>query len=461
MSKMQDALTRSTVFIACTLFCATASASGIPGASFGYEQGNVVAPNPTGIAYNPGALGFSGTQLFLDVSLAIRDFTWTHARGQGDAAEPPGFEGANYGSAHARTIGAGPQFAATLQLGKLVIGGGWYVPYGGGTLRFDKNERFSSSMYPGAADSVARWHGFDASTSVIFATLGAALRFGPISFGAVGNLIVSSYGVTRAQNSPISGNDLTQEQRVYLEAKSINGSFGLGVMYEALPSRMWIGASYQAQPGLGEMSLNGKYTLDPMIGMDGPTRTQSVTLYQALPDIFRLGVRFKVTPEVELRLTGNYTRWSLSQTQCLGVRSMPCTVKRDGGTAPGSGVIKAMRRNWHDTMKVHAGVSYWVIEPLELFFGLSYENSAVPDSTLDPLVADADRVTAALGGRVRLADTWFVALSYNHQFIATRDNTRLSQLAASNIQTTSQSVDGGGVYEQWWATLNLNVAKIF
>ncbi|HET8939853.1 MAG TPA: outer membrane protein transport protein [Polyangiales bacterium] len=453
--------TAALVALSFSLSHSHAAASGIPGARFGYEQGSVVLANPTALAYNPGALAFSGTQLFLDVSLAVRQFSWTHPRGLGDAPEPAGFEGANYGTAKALTVGAGPQMAASFQLGKLVLGAGYYVPYGGGTLSFDRNERFANTMYPGAADGVSRWHGYDGASTVLFGVLGAAIRIGPLGIGAVGNIIYSSYSISRAQNSPIDGNDLTQEQRVYLDADTINGSFGLGVLYEAMAEQLWLAFSYQAQPGLGSMAFEGRYTLDPTIGVDGPTRVQDVTLHQALPDVFRLGARWRPSPELELRFTAEHTRWSLSQTQCLGLRDKPCLVKRDGGAAANSGVIRVLRRHWNDALAVRAGVSYWVLPELELFAGLGYENAAVPDSTLEPLVADSDVVSGALGARFRIGQTWFIAASYNHLEYLTRDNIGRSELAAPNIQTTSRSVDGGGIYKQRWGVINANLAKTF
>ena len=57
-------------------------------------------------------------------------------------------------------------------------------------------------------------------------------------------------------------------------------------MFEAVTDRLWLGASYQAQPGLGTIALDG--TLTRMLdGASAPA--DAVTYRQALPDIVRLG----------------------------------------------------------------------------------------------------------------------------------------------------------------------------
>lgn len=443
------------------LVSSEAAASGVGRSSFGGELGSVVAANPTAIYYNPGALGFSGTQLMVDGVIALRSSTWTHLMGQGDVPEPPGFEGANYGTAHSFLVAGGPQFGASFQLGEhLVIGGGVHVPWGGSSIRSDRAERFANSMYPGAADGVARWFGYEAGMRFLYATAGAAVRFGSLSVGATFNLAWSSLSRKGAFTSA-GPPDITREQRVYFEGSELLGSFAVGALWELMPETLWLGASYQAQPGLGEISMDGTYTVDTTVNVMDVTRTDQVTMFMAMPDIIRAGLRFRVSPSLELRLTGSFTRWSVNNTLCIGLRNMPCTVTADGGPAPGSGVIKVVRRNWHDTVAVQAGVSYWITPGFEMFAGAGYEPTAVPDATLDPLTADADNIMLALGGRVRLFETWFIALSYNHTAFMPRNNTGESDLANPAIRITSRGVDGGGKYETWLATINLNVAKTF
>jgi long-chain fatty acid transport protein len=313
-------------------------------------------------------------------------------------------------------------------------------------------------MYPGAADGVARWHAISAQTRSIYGTLGAAYRFGPLSVGLCGNLIYSTLALQRAQ-SLRGDNDLTREGRSELEVSGVHGSFGVGVMFEALPERLWLSASYQAQPGLGTMKLDGTVSIIPSLPSTDAPLVQEVTLRQILPDIWRLGARFRPTERSELRLAGDWTRWSALRTQCISLRDASCAVTANGDAAPGSGTIQNIRRHWRDTFGVRAGGSYWIGDATELFAGLGFETAATPDATLDPLLADADNVALSGGARVELVPTWFLAASYTHLQFLGRDNAGKSALADPDVAGTTRRPDGGGQYAQWVGILNVNVLK--
>lgn len=437
-----------------------AQASGNAIARFGGEHGTVNATNPSALYYNPAGLGFSeGAQLFLDGQLALRSLHWTHAMGQGDAAEPDGAAGVNYGTAKALNVFGGPMLGGSYRLGQLVLGAAAYAPFGG-NVHFARNDALASGAYPGAADGVARWHGYDASTLSIYATAGGAYRIGPLSIGLTGNLIFTSLSLARAQ-SLSGGNDVTTEGRSRLDVSGVQGSFGAGVMLEALPQTLWLGMSYQAQPGLGTMQLHGKLEVDATVPRGADTLSQDVTLHQALPDIFRLGARLKPSSQLELRLASDWTRWNVLQTQCVALRDQSCLVSADGAPAAGSGTVLNIRRYFRDTVGVRAGASVWLSDPLELFGGLGYETAAAPDATLDPVLADAANVALALGARLQLPERWQLAASYTHlQFLA-RDNTGKSRLADPEIALATRRADGGGRYTQWVGILNANVLYRF
>jgi long-chain fatty acid transport protein len=349
---------------------------------------------------------------------------------------------------------------ATLRLGDFRFGAAAYAPFGG-EVSFDRNEYFANSIYPGAADGVARWHGISGSTMSIYGTLGAAYRLGPVSFGVTGNLIFTSIKTTRA-SAVTQGNPLEEEGRSRLAVSGVHGSFGLGMMVEAVPQTLWLSASYQAQPGLGVMELNGDAEFDDEVpaGESG-TFKQAITFRQALPDIWRVGARWHVNDSLELRLAGDFTRWSVLKTQCVSVRDLSCQVLSNGEAVENSGTLFNMRRRWKDTVGVRGGVSYWTHPELELFAGLGFETAATPDATLDPVLADSTNVMYAAGARYEVVETWFLAASYTHLQFIDRDNTGKSQLADPEVAQTSRGVDGGGKYSQWVGILNANVMKTF
>ena len=230
--------------------------------------------------------------------------------------------------------------------------------------------------------------------------------------------------------------DTTQEGRAFLDAHGFNGSFAAGAMLEILRDQMWLAGSYQAQPGMGQQSLNG-FSSNTQYGTT--SLPFPVTFTQSLPDIFRAGLRVrpKGTPW-EFRVFGDFTRWSKMQAQCVVIRNDPCAiVPVDGSTNPSqgsqpqngpNGVQTYDRRNWNNTWGARIGASYWVKPQVELFVGGGYETAAVPDSTLAPDLFDANNILMAIGGRFALSDTLFLTASYTQIQYMNRDNTGKSTL---------------------------------
>jgi long-chain fatty acid transport protein len=261
--------------------------------------------------------------------------------------------------------------------------------------------------------------------------------------------------LTQAQNNNGQLPDSSVEGRDDLNVSGINGSFGAGLLLEALRDRLWLGASYQAQPGLGAQTLKG--TLDITIPGGSPP-SQKISFTQALPDVFRVGARWRAIHDFELRLFGDYTRWSVMKSQCIAVQGYLCQVYPDGSAA-NIGVLLNYRRDWNDTVGVRLGASYWIHPDVELFAGTGFETAAIPDATLDPAVADADSLEGAIGGRFFIAHYFYLAASYTQLQFFNRNNTGLSQ--AADAKGVTQQPDSGGLYTQWVGVFDVNVEKTF
>src|SRR6185295_2021920 len=161
----------------------------------------------------------------------------------------------------------------------------------------------------------------------------------------------------------------------------------------------------------------------------------------------------------ELRLFGDYTRWSVLKTMCAAVDGHPCLVDSTGADAGNGGVLFNLRRNWQDTYGVRVGASHWLRKSLEGFVGAGFETAAAPDATLEPETADSQSLAGAVGARVELPAKWFVGGSFTYLYFFNRDNTGKSQLTQALLPT--RGPDGGGVYTQWISILNVNVEKEF
>ncbi len=443
-----------------------ARAAGFSTQTFGGEHGSVVETNPTAAYYNPGGLGFSSTSaLGVYGALAIHSITWTHAQAADDYTDPPDAQGADTGKASLLNVFGGAALAGSTHLTKnLVIAGGFFAPFFG-TSHWDQNGAFANSTkYPEAVNGVQRWFGTDGKVEVLYFTASAAYRLGPISIGASGNLISSTFNLHQSKIFGGTGKpNVAKEGTSYFDVQGYNGSFAAGAMVEAVPGQVYIGGSYQAQPGLGAQALDGDlYITAP--GM--PTEHHLVTLHQSLPDIIRAGIR--VHPKSipwEFRLFGDYTRWSLLQNQCLGERGGACAVGADGGPITGGGIVFGnVRRDWNDTWGVRAGASYYVNPAVEVFAGAGYEVAAVPDATLAPDIPDANNIQATLGGRFKLTDTLFLAASYTHiQYMDRDDNSSTLASDASGNAYVYPTVEGNGNghYTQWAGFFSGNLEMIY
>jgi long-chain fatty acid transport protein len=432
---------------------APASASGFAAAHFGGEHGNVTETNAFSLYYNPGALAFGAdNDLVGDGELAIRHATWDHHSLQVVPNAPPAPAGAdtgNTGRATLTNIFGGPAVAGSHKFGNLAVGAGLFVPFGG-RVYWDKLPSSIDSKLPLASDGVQRWHVLDAQLQFIYTSVGAAYKLGPLSVGVAGNFIIESVATYEA-HSLTGAIDSTNEGRAKLQASGFDGSFAAGAMFEVLPERLWLAFSYQAQPALGPQTLKGTLDYD----VQGSKQHFDIDFHQSLPDIYRVGARFRASDSLELRVFGDLTRWSVMKAQCVNVQGPDanCVVYPNGMDAspPPHYVQANLVRNWNNTYGGRVGASYWVVPAVELFAGAGYETGASPDSTIEPATMDGDNVLASLGGRFKLTEVLYAQASFTSLFFFDR-NVTTSQLFLSNgtdVKFPTSQQDGNGVYTQW------------
>ena len=439
---------------------APAFASGFAAAEFGGEHGNVVTTNPTALYFNPAGIAFGeGTRLYVSGVLALRRASWSHAQAASETPEPPGAEGADTGEARFSNLFGAPALAATTWIRRLAVGGAFYVPFGG-RVHWDPNPRFANDPnFPLAADGVQRWHIIQGAVTSFYFTLGAALRLGPVALGVTGNLVRSSVSIQQAKSfNPQQVVDPLNEGRIGIDVAGTHASFGVGAMVEAVRERLWLGASYQAQPGLGAITLDGTLSTSMGAVVAAP---RPVTYTHALPDIVRAGLRARPTwgrRAIELRVFGDLTRWSRLQSQCVSVQGAPCAVFPDGTDAtPDGTTIQNIRRRWKDTYGANLGVSYWLTDAVEVFGGAGFATAASPDETLDPMMPDARNIRFAAGSRFAVPGGFHITAGLTTVQYATRDNTGRSTLTDAQLPT--RRPDGGGHYELWLGLFQVSLEK--
>jgi long-chain fatty acid transport protein len=448
---------RAKVLLGFGLLCAfaprPAQASGFSVAHFASEHGHPTTDNATALYFNPAALTLGdGLHVFTDLSVAVRRVTYDRPRAATDAPDPPDAANANVGRAELVNPLVNPVLAASLKLGQLSLGAGFFTPFGG-SVSWNKRNEFAGSRYPGIVDGVTRFQSIEGDIVTSQFSLGGALRVAGtgLSLGLSGSVLRSWIDDVRAWSN--GGNDVTKEGRSLLQVSGYSVGFGLGALYEVTPNVLWLGLSYQSRPNVsGGMRLKG--SLDNDIG--GPSSAHVDMVYD-LPDIVRWGARYRPERALELRAFGDYTRYSAFKNQCVVRSGQSCALGPNGAEVMGGEVLQNVPRNYKDSFGVRLGVSIWPSSKFEFFSGMGYESSAVPDATFEPGLPDWQGVSFALGGRIALGRHVHAALSYTHFVYVPRDVH--SQLA--QFSSPSQSPDASGHYTQQVGVGNVNAAFAF
>ncbi|MCX4243283.1 OmpP1/FadL family transporter [Paraliomyxa miuraensis] len=467
------------VAVTCGLWSGAAEASGFAVARFGGEHGHPTTDNATAIYYNPAGIALSkGTHVFVDGTVALRwasyDRPSTAVNNQMSLDAAPG---ANDGKATLFNGVAGPFIGATSDFGTdfMVAGAAVYFPFGGSAV-WDKNPAYiDSERFPGAQDGTQRWYSIDGTIRSMYITTAAAFNIEKIglTLGLSGSVIRSEVVTIRARNTDgtddlLDNNGNLKEGRSYIDVKGWQGGFALGATYNLLKKdKLWLGASYTSQPNVvGGMTLEG--SLYNTLALAEPSETP-VELTQTLPEIVRFGARYRPTDRVELRLFGDFTRWSVFDKQCVldtNVEGRSCefdgvdTALDDpeafGGDGPDDqvvGVTQHLPRYWKNAGGVRVGASYWFLPRLEGYLGLGFDSTAVPLQTLDPALMDMNKVSVSAGARWQIIDHLGLAFTSTELFFMTVDTE--GENALNKFQSPTRQPDANGEYKQFFQLFNL------
>ena len=475
-----------------TLGVAThAEASGIAAARFGGEHGHPTTDNATAIYYNPAGLALSkGTHIFVDTTVALRWASYDRpAAGPNDVADGVTpvqnsqttlelSPGANDGRATLFNAIAAPFIGVNSDFGTDFMGGGLalYFPFGGSAV-WDQNSLYDGNrQFAGAVDGQQRWYSIDGTIRSMYVTGALAFNIKQIglSIGLSGSAIRSEVSTIRARNADgtddlvnvdADGNTSLKEGRSQIDVNGWQGGFGVGLIYDvAKLGKYFLGASYTSQPNVsGGMTLTGE--LNNVFGT-GPAALSEVELQQTLPEIIRFGVRVRPTDKYELRLFGDFTRWSVFDKQCVldanfegrtcdfGDSSNALDNPEDYGAGENAvGVTQHLPRLWKNAGGVRLGASYWFIPEVEGFLGAGYDSSAVPVEMLDPALIDMDKISLSLGARWQIIR--HLALSFTATELIFFETSTGGKSALNKFRPPTKQPSGDGVYKQFFQLFNI------
>lgn len=449
-----------------------AGASGFLGARFGADHGTPVGDNPFSIYFNPAALGaVRGTQISIDGSLLYR--LASYERGA-DALSPSALANqpqdsqaykdyvrSNTGKGKVGNFLALP-FAgvATDFGGSKIFHGGFavYVPFGG-LASWQRNSDFTTSLAPGGNDGPQRWFNISGRIISIYNTAAFSVTIprARLSFGVNLSVVYHTVETVRARNPNGSDDTGTATQliegRSLIDVKGVNLAAGFGVYWEPIAHKLKLGASYTVRPGFGPMRLSGE--LRTQFGNND--NREPVELLQSYPDVWRLGAAWRVSDRLELRVDGEFVRWSMFQNQCLvnAGKSASCELNADGSERAGRDVvIQNIDRQWKDAFAIRAGAGVFVNPKTELFGSVLYDASAVPAETLDPTFIDAPKIHWVLGVKRDVTSKLSLAGSFNHVYFFPQD-TRGKNIFYDRVADSRQP-SAAGLYNQQYLYVNLN-----
>jgi long-chain fatty acid transport protein len=408
-----------TLFVALALvgaLASPASAGGFMTTTFGGEEGHVATSHPSATYYNPAGLALrGGTRFVLEGSLGYRKVTYERppeAIGDPGGGTPTDALTANSGKAELTNVLAVPFFAAATDFGvrNLGVGLSFSVPFGG-SEDFDKNQAYvGNSKYPGAVDGVQRWSIINGTVTAAYVTVAGAyyVPAAKLSFGVGLNLVSQAVNVLRGRtllstDDLVTASGASTEGRALIDVSSTGFSASAGLIF--MPTDVLrIGVSYQSQPDFGKSTLTGDLT--NKIGAAATAPTTPVGFEQELPDVIRIGAAMQATPKLEVRAQLEYQRWSVFERQCLLDKTQPdpkCAIKPDGSLdVGGSGVTANLDRQWTDSVGLHAGATYAIMPAVQLMGGVTFDQNAIPDKTLDAAFVDSNKWLITLQGRFEL-----------------------------------------------------------
>lgn len=212
-----------------------------------------------------------------------------------------------------------------------------------------------------------------------------------------------------------------------LEADGMGYGFNMALHYQPCQYAK-VGLSYRSPI---TMKVNGDAdfsdipsTMIPIGGgnfrpfdADGAFQDTSASGTVTLPDSFAFGVAVYPMDKLSIEVGAIYTLWSKYDElkinfgdDVIPINNNPFNLT-DETTSP---------KNWNDVWRFNVGVEYAALDWLDLRLGYVYDNTPVPDDTIDYLLPDSDRQIFSTGLGFH-KDNWAVDVNYSYLLFADRD----------------------------------------
>lgn len=201
---------------------------------------------------------------------------------------------------------------------------------------------------------------------------------------------------------------------VHLEADGMGYGFNMALHYQPCPYAK-LGLSYRSPI---TMKVRGDADFSRPAGLPIPAIAFTDTTARGvvtLPDSFSFGVAMYPIEKLSVELGATYTLWSKYDELTIDY----------GDTVifkPGVGLLDqtSSKKNWNDVWRFNLGVEYAALDWLDLRLGYVFDQTPVPDDTIDYMLPDSDRhvFNSGLGFHW---DNWNVDVNYSYIKFMDRD----------------------------------------
>lgn len=324
-------------------------------------------------------------------------------------------------------------FSTDLNHPNMVLAFGLYTPYG---LKLD---------WP--ATGPQRYSVTRAELRAIFVTPSIAYRLTRrLSVGAGVSIISARAEVGRKSNPFLSdpSNPLSMDPNYDIDVtvEGDDGAIGadFGIRYQ-IRDDLVFGFFYAPET---ELEFDGTFTaripptLLPQFAWE-ETMTDRGRVKLELPHQVRTGILWRGTERLGLEFELGWSRWSSHETLTFDFdNTTPLTIEDT-----------VLPRDWKNTIAIHLGVDYRVRPEFILRGGYFFDQTAVPDHTLDPILPQADKNIFSGGAGYRKNA---FSLDFSYVYLINEDRT---------ITNSILDFPTNGLYESSAHLLSLSVDYTF
>ena len=331
------------------------------------------------MVYNPAGLAWlKGTQLSLGTTLIIPRATF--------AGSNP-FPGFGITEEYKRNVFFPSNLYISHQFSEnLVAGLAVFNPFG---LRVEWQD---------ADDFSGRHLAYNTTFRAFYFNPTVAYKLSPDLSIAVGLQAVSAYLELNRYNATVIGANTFDTAKIKLSGNnSLQFGFNAGMLFQ-ITDKMNLGLAYRSQVDIdvddgaiefNQLSVNS--AIDPLVAASLP-KNQPVRTSTAFPAVFSAGMSYQATPKLNFAFDAVFVDWSSFDFLFIEYPETPA-------------LNKERPENWKDAWSYRLGAEYQLNDRLSLRAGYVRDLTPQPQSSISPLLSDADRHDFSFGFGYKLNDS--------------------------------------------------------